>query len=101
MQRSVELLLRKGAEVNAQDRFCQTALHVAAASRAIKCVDILIPYVNSLNVADRFGRTAVHHAVHSGHAEVWHKLTLNKVDISLRIYLKHHITETLLLRCRC
>ncbi len=82
MQGSVGLLLRKGAEVNAQDRFCQTALHVAAANRAMKCVDILIPYMSSLNAADRFGRTALHHAVHSGHAEVRQELTLNVVDIS-------------------
>uniref|UniRef100_A0A673H6X5 Serine/threonine-protein phosphatase 6 regulatory ankyrin repeat subunit C-like n=1 Tax=Sinocyclocheilus rhinocerous TaxID=307959 RepID=A0A673H6X5_9TELE len=79
---SVVLLLRKGAEVNAQDRFCQTALHVAAANRAMKCVDTLIPYVSSLNAAYRFGRTALHHAVHSGHTVT---LLLNKgANVSAR-----------------
>lgn len=62
--------MKKGAEVNAQDRIRQTPLHVAAANNAIDCVKVLLPHLNDVNVADCFGRTALHHAAHSGHIEV-------------------------------
>lgn len=69
-QKAVGLLLRQDAEVNARDKFWQTPLHVAAANRATRCAEALIPKLSSLNVADRSGRTALHHAAHSGHVEV-------------------------------
>lgn len=69
-QRAVGLLLRQGAEVNARDKYWQTALHVAAANRATRCAEALLPQLSSLNVADRMGRTALHHAAHSGYLEV-------------------------------
>ena len=69
-QKALALLLKQGAEVNARDKFWQTPLHVAAANRATRCAEALIPHLSSLNVADRSGRTALHHAAHSGHLEV-------------------------------
>uniref|UniRef100_W5MAW9 Ankyrin repeat domain 52a n=1 Tax=Lepisosteus oculatus TaxID=7918 RepID=W5MAW9_LEPOC len=75
--KAVSLLLRQGAEINARDKFWQTPLHVAAANRATKCAEALIPLLNSVNVADRTGRTALHHAAHSGHVEMVN-LLLNK-----------------------
>nr|XP_015199568.1 PREDICTED: LOW QUALITY PROTEIN: serine/threonine-protein phosphatase 6 regulatory ankyrin repeat subunit C [Lepisosteus oculatus] len=77
VQKAVSLLLRQGAEINARDKFWQTPLHVAAANRATKCAEALIPLLNSVNVADRTGRTALHHAAHSGHVEMVN-LLLNK-----------------------
>uniref|UniRef100_A0A8C7MD59 Ankyrin repeat domain 52 n=1 Tax=Oncorhynchus kisutch TaxID=8019 RepID=A0A8C7MD59_ONCKI len=76
-QKAVGLLLRQDAEVNARDKFWQTPLHVAAANRATRCAEALIPKLSSLNVADRSGRTALHHAAHSGHVEMVN-LLLNK-----------------------
>lgn len=69
-QKAVDLLLRQGAEVNARDKSWLTALHVAAAGRAVRCAEALLPHLSSLNLADRMGRTALHHAAHSGHLEV-------------------------------
>uniref|UniRef100_A0A8C8IX91 Ankyrin repeat domain 52 n=1 Tax=Oncorhynchus tshawytscha TaxID=74940 RepID=A0A8C8IX91_ONCTS len=69
-QKAVGLLLKQDAEVNLRDKFWQTPLHVAAANRATRCAEALIPKLSSLNVADRSGRTALHHAAHSGHVEV-------------------------------
>uniref|UniRef100_A0A673YDF4 Ankyrin repeat domain 52 n=1 Tax=Salmo trutta TaxID=8032 RepID=A0A673YDF4_SALTR len=76
-QKAVGLLLKHDAEVNLRDKFWQTPLHVAAANRATRCAETLIPKLSSLNVADRFGRTALHHAAHSGHMEMVN-LLLNK-----------------------
>lgn len=69
-QRAVGLLLRKGADVTARDKFWQTPLHIAAANRATRCVEALLPHVTSLNMADRTGRAPLHHAAQSGYQEV-------------------------------
>lgn len=70
LQRAVGLLLRQGAEANARDKFWQTPLHVAAANRATRCAEALLPQLSNLNMADRTGRTALHHAAQSGYMEV-------------------------------
>lgn len=64
------LLLRRGAEANARDKFWQTPLHVAAANRATRCAEALLTQLSNLNMADRTGRTALHHAAQSGFQEV-------------------------------
>lgn len=70
LQKAVELLLKRKAEVNAKDKFWQTPLHMAAAKWATGCALVLTPHVCSLDVADRSGRTPLHHAAYSGHGEV-------------------------------
>lgn len=69
-QRAVGLLLRRGADANARDKFWQTPLHVAAANRATRCAEALLTQLSNLNMADRTGRTALHHAAQSGFLEV-------------------------------
>lgn len=69
-QKALNLLVKHSADVNARDKYWQTPLHIAAANRATKCAEAIIPLLSSVNVADRTGRTALHHAVHSGHIEV-------------------------------
>lgn len=69
-QKALNLLLKHSADINARDKHWQTPLHVAAANRAAKCAETIIPLLSNVNVADRTGRTALHHAVHSGHLEV-------------------------------
>uniref|UniRef100_A0A8C5MED3 Ankyrin repeat domain 52 n=1 Tax=Leptobrachium leishanense TaxID=445787 RepID=A0A8C5MED3_9ANUR len=64
--RAVALLVKHSADVNGRDKYWQTPLHVAAANRANKCAETLIPLVKNVNIADRSGRTALHHAVLSG-----------------------------------
>ncbi|KAK1801942.1 hypothetical protein P4O66_022568 [Electrophorus voltai] len=76
-QKAVGLLLRKGADITARDKLWQTALHVAAANRATRCAEALLPHVSALNAADRTGRTALHHAAQSGCQEMV-KLLMNR-----------------------
>uniref|UniRef100_A0A674G8U6 Ankyrin repeat domain 52 n=1 Tax=Taeniopygia guttata TaxID=59729 RepID=A0A674G8U6_TAEGU len=76
-RKALHVLLKHQADVNARDKHWQTPLHVAAANRATKCVEALVPLLSTVNVADRTGRTALHHAVHSGHLEMVN-LLLNK-----------------------
>lgn len=64
------MLIRHSADVNARDKNWQTPLHVAAANKALRCAEVIIPLLSSVNVSDRGGRTALHHAALNGHTEV-------------------------------
>lgn len=75
VQEAVKLLIRHSADVNARDKNWQTPLHVAAANKALRCAELIIPLLSSVNVSDRGGRTALHHAAVNGHTEVRHTHT--------------------------
>lgn len=64
------MLLKHSADVNARDKNWQTPLHIAAANKAVRCAEALVPQLSNVNVSDRAGRTALHHAAFSGHLEV-------------------------------
>lgn len=64
------MLLKHSADVNARDKNWQTPLHIAAANKAVRCAEALVPLLSNVNVSDRAGRTALHHAAFSGHLEV-------------------------------
>lgn len=70
LQEAVQVLLKHSADVNARDKNWQTPLHVAAANKAVRCAEALVPLLSNVNVSDRAGRTALHHAAFSGHLEV-------------------------------
>lgn len=69
-QDAVQVLLKHSADVNARDKNWQTPLHIAAANKAVRCAEALVPLLSNVNVSDRAGRTALHHAAFSGHLEV-------------------------------
>lgn len=64
------MLLKHSADVNSRDKYWQTPLHIAAANKAVRCAEALIPLLSNVNVSERAGRTALHHAAFSGHLEV-------------------------------
>lgn len=70
LQEAVQVLLKHSADVNARDKNWQTPLHIAAANKAVRCAEALVPLLSNVNVSDRAGRTALHHAAFSGHLEV-------------------------------
>lgn len=71
LQEAVQVLLKHSADVNARDKNWQTPLHIAAANKAVRCAEALVPLLSNVNVSDRAGRTALHHAAFSGHLEVY------------------------------
>ncbi|GAB1741411.1 hypothetical protein NU219Hw_g6644t1 [Hortaea werneckii] len=58
-----------GANVNAQGRHGDTALHVAASRGSYEMVSVLLHYRAQVNLRDRFGETALLKAVKGGHLE--------------------------------
>lgn len=77
VQEAVQVLLKHSADVNARDKNWQTPLHVAAAHKAVRCAEALVPLLSNVNVSDRAGRTPLHHAAFSGHLEVRCSLSLS------------------------
>lgn len=76
--------MKHSADVNARDKNWQTPLHIAAANKAVKCAEALVPLLSNVNVSDRAGRTALHHAAFSGHGEV-SGIQLDSDSLSLRV----------------
>lgn len=82
LQDAVQVLLKHSADVNARDKNWQTPLHIAAANKAVRCAEALVPLLSNVNVSDRAGRTALHHAAFSGHLEVISSLKCCLVQLS-------------------
>jgi ankyrin repeat protein len=62
-QKSVAYLLDRGADVNYQDDFGLSPLHVAASTQDSNCVSLLLKRGAKVNVRDKAGRTPLHYAV--------------------------------------
>lgn len=84
LQEAVQVLLKHSADVNARDKNWQTPLHVAAANKAVRCAEALVPLLSNVNVSDRAGRTALHHAAFSGHLEV----SLHLAPMAFHLYIR-------------
>lgn len=66
-----ELLLAKGANVNAKDVFHDTPLHLAARShRTLEVAELLLAKGADVNAKNYWGATPLHVAVEEGHSDV-------------------------------
>jgi len=77
-------LLESGADVNACDRYGQTALMLAALAGHGGVVEILIAHQAKLNSTAKFGLSALMLATIAGHTEVAVLLAKAGADLSLR-----------------
>jgi ankyrin repeat protein len=94
---TVRGLVGRGMDVNARDRYGQTALMLAAHAGHIEIVETLIAYRADLNVTAKFGLSALMLAIISGHEDVASLLATSGADLLLqatgriRIYRKNSL----------
>lgn len=77
-------LLGSGADVNARDRYGQTALMLAAQAGHSEVVEILIARQADLDITAKYGLSALMLALIAGHIEVAALLVKAGADLSLR-----------------
>jgi ankyrin repeat protein len=80
----VTALLRAGAQVNAQDRYGQTALMLAAARGHTEVLEILVASGADLNVTAKYTLSALMLAVVNGHVESARVLARAGADLTLK-----------------
>jgi E3 ubiquitin-protein ligase XBAT32/33 len=77
-------LLEGGADVNARDRYGQTALMLAAHAGHREVVETLIGHRANLDITAKYGLSALMLALVAGHEEVARLLARAGADLSLR-----------------
>jgi uncharacterized protein len=77
-------LLGRGANVDARDRYGQTAIMLAAHAGHHKVVETLIAHGANLNITAKFGLSALMLAIVAGHPQVARLLASAGADVSLR-----------------
>ena len=85
-----ELLVAKGADVNAKGRDYESPLHHAASSGHKEIAEVLIAKGADLNAKRSSGETPLHQAADAGHKEIAKLLIANGVDVNA----KDHKGET-------
>ena len=81
---AVRQLLRSGADVNARDRYGQTALMLAAHHGHLEMVEALVGSGADLNVTAKYNLSALMLAVVAGHAEIARVLARAGADLGPR-----------------
>ncbi len=80
----VRELLGRGEEVDARDRYGQTALMLAAHAGHREVVEALVAHGANLNISAKYGLSALMLAVVAGHADVAHVLAKAGSDLTVR-----------------
>lgn len=77
-------LLEAGVNINARDRYGQTALMLAAHRGHVALVELLVEKGADLNVTAKYRLSALMLAVVAGHVEIARQLVRAGADVSIR-----------------
>ena len=80
----MELLLRKGANIDAVNKGHCSALHVAVSKQHPSCVKLLLKYDCNVNVQDSYGDTPLHDAIGKTSIEIL-ELLGNSTHLNLNL----------------
>jgi ankyrin repeat protein len=81
-QKMVELLISKGADVNAQDNGGQTALYISTENDLIKMMELLLAHKAKVDIKNSDGNTPFRLAVDKGYMDAAKLLLANGADIN-------------------
>ena len=79
-----QLLLERGAQVDAVDERRETALHYASASGSVACVNVLLRGGADVTATQQQCLMPAHWASHKGHTDVLHALLENDTPLNAR-----------------
>ncbi|WP_353279890.1 ankyrin repeat domain-containing protein [Wolbachia endosymbiont (group A) of Ennomos erosarius] len=79
-KKTVEALIKAGANVNAVDQCKRTPLHHAALNGCVDTVEVLLKEGAKVDSVDQYEMTALHNAAENGHKEIVEVLIKNKAD---------------------
>jgi len=75
---ALETMLDHDLDVHTKDNTDGTALHAAAYSGRVDCVELLVEFGACVNAVDRLQHTPLFRACEMGHTEVVHSLILSE-----------------------
>ena len=75
---ALEKMLDHELDVHTKDNTDGTALHAAAYSGRVDCVELLVEFGACVNAVDRLQHTPLFRACEMGHTEVVHNLILSE-----------------------
>ncbi|XP_065175426.1 poly [ADP-ribose] polymerase tankyrase-like [Sycon ciliatum] len=79
----LELLLKKGADVNAANREMSTPLHLSCHRGYVDAMEVLIKYNCKINMPDNLGLTPLHRAAQANELQACRLLISHDADVSL------------------
>ena len=75
---ALETMLNHDLDVHTKDNTDGTALHAAAYSGYVNCVELLVEFGACVNAVDKLQHTPLFRACEMGHTEVVHNLILSE-----------------------
>ncbi|XP_045483729.1 poly [ADP-ribose] polymerase tankyrase [Harmonia axyridis] len=79
----LELLIRKGAQLNEKNKDFLTPLHIAADNSYYELIDLILRNGGKVNALDRSGQTALHRCAKDGNVQVCRILLSYNVDTTV------------------